>query len=79
MDIYDVSDEYKVWAISSVLDPTEQLYAGQNAAVDAGAVDVTNAVFCVPDPRVPQFGQRVIFKCGEGWFSCIRFIGHAKS
>ena len=76
VDISDVSDEYKVWAIVSDLDPTKPLTCqgqereAEEAAENVGAVDIPNSIFHVPDPRVPLFGQRVVFKSGEGRFSC---------
>ena len=77
VDISDVSDEYTVWAITSDRDPTEPVTdQGQDgmdeeAAGKVGAVDIPNAICCVPDPRVPLFGQRVLFHRGDGVFCCI--------
>ena len=77
VDISDVSDEYTVWAITSDRDPTEPVTdQGQDgmdeeAAGKVGAVDIPNAICCVPDPRVSLFGQRVLFHSGDGVFCCI--------
>ena len=77
VDISDVSDEYTVWAITSDRDPMEPVTdQGQDgmdeeAAGKVGAVDIPNAICCVPDPRVPLFGQRVLFHRGDGVFCCI--------
>ncbi|XP_076445509.1 iron-sulfur cluster assembly factor IBA57, mitochondrial-like [Babylonia areolata] len=70
VDITDVSDEYKVWAVPSGLDPTQPLTGqqegdGKKTAIETTKVDVPKAVVSVSDPRVPAFGQRVLFKTGE--------------
>lgn len=68
MDIADVSSEYQVWSIVGDLDPTKPLTLSPE--VGGKTVDLPNAVFCLPDPRVPHFGYRVIFRDGEESLTC---------
>ncbi|KAK7108839.1 putative transferase CAF17 homolog, mitochondrial [Littorina saxatilis] len=70
VDLSDVSDEYQVWSIPSDVDPTQPLTiaepGGESETAESGQrSEVPEAVFCVPDPRVPQFGQRVLLKSGN--------------
>ncbi|KAL8581785.1 hypothetical protein ACOMHN_043203 [Nucella lapillus] len=68
--ITDVSDEYQVWSVPSDLDPTQPLIGqregdSEKVATETTMVDIPKAIVSVPDPRVPFFGQRVLFKSGE--------------
>lgn len=85
VDISDVSDEYKVWSVLTDLDPTQKLRISvksegplklnEDLKPEIGVQSsesspaIPEAVLCIPDPRVPQFGQRVILQKGKGKIS----------
>ncbi|KAK7478885.1 hypothetical protein BaRGS_00029866 [Batillaria attramentaria] len=70
VDVSDVSSEYQVYSIPSGLDPTQTITSTPMGNRDVAHVPA-NAKFCLPDPRVPCFGQRVIFRRGEESLPCV--------